>query len=993
MPLNHKSWLLSLAIVLASVCPVYAADYEASAPGGNIVNNDATGIEANNSSAGSITITNNAEISTISNIDGINTDTVDGVTSITVNDDITAAQVGVYATSVGGGITINLSTGSTVSSVSTAAVVAITADGDIDINNNGDVSGVDMGVYAESNEGNINIIGSGEVKVDAGCDCGSMGIYAAIYNNTEADINIEQAGNIWFTGSKSDPKAGIVTNNSGNTTGVTNITTTGEIYVDSSENTVGISVGIFASRYVGTGDTTINANIIRLIGDYGIGIWTQASGGSDTFITANGIIDGGYNGIEAYDYDLGSVTIITNAAIGSVEAIHRNGIRTELADGDTNITTNNVVISDTNDAIDAVANGLGNITITNNAKLTGGSGANGNGIDIKADTGNVDLNVNADIYGGDAAIEFTVTSGNVDIDIVASATLDGGINGVTSGIVTLNNIGTINGLLDITNSVFATSVFANTGLWNAYGGSSYFAGALNNSQIIDLQNDLVTDVIYTGDLIFNSGSIVKIDVDNVSLADAFVVAGTVTLDGTLEVKANTDVFDYQLVTGIVYGLIDNDGVDVVAGSFDPIVEDYAFLSYVVDTTSGDGNDVSITLIDSGDPDFTPFSFNPNQSAAATAINNYTYSGAEGTELLKALYGLSNDAAKDVIIQLSGEDLAAVNALGGGYSAIFRDALLNRLAKPTTGQLGAIGYTNGNIEAEPQILLPNIWAKSLVSRSSVAKGSGATDISSIGLTLVAGADVDLGNGWTIGAGAGTSAVNFSTYNAASKASSLVGHLAAYAGWGAQQADQIGLGLVSALDYNLSAYSSSRQIDIGGLTKTAVANYSGQSWGGSLKARYGFETDLINKNSVISPLVGLSFSRLANDAFTETGAGGLNISASSAVYNQFSSLIGLEWAGQNKLAEIVFDTNVTLDTSFSVAWKHEFGDVNVSHNYQLQNSPTLFAAQTASVARNSVAIKAMATMALSQSVTASLAASGELSRTSLNLGAEAGIRLKF
>ncbi len=426
-----------------------------------------------------------------------------GAGTITVNlGDATGADWGIYAIGVEGDA--NITATGAVEGTGDVGIETRTTSGNITIDAN-DVTGGTWGIYALSTEGDASIAATGNVEgksavgietrtstgniaIDANdVTGGTWGIYA---RSTSGDNAISVAGDV----------------SGGTAMAIDTITTTGNVTIDGSGTATAMAgdVGIWAGT--GGGDVTVqNFDTVTSVdtgvftysagGDISVtgvgaggGITSSAvdginastqSGDGNVLISNNGAIVGADDGIEAYVFGNGTMTVgITDdvtggefgvytravagdtnltvdggtvegtsasgidafALTGGITATGSNsatlqgalrGIRTETEGGDIAITGFDTIASDTT-AVEAFSFG-GNIAITGNGLAGGITGTAVDGIFAsgEATSGNVLISGNGAITGGDDGIEaYAFGDGSMTVGIAEDVT--GGEFGIYS---------------------------------------------------------------------------------------------------------------------------------------------------------------------------------------------------------------------------------------------------------------------------------------------------------------------------------------------------------------------------------------------------------------------------------------------------------------------------------------------------------------------------------------------------------------------------------
>lgn len=959
-----------------------------------------------------------------------------GTGNVTINTDAEIGNVtsptsyAILARADGSG-DVSITANNAVASAGTAISVDNLSNGgsgNVAISGTGAVSGVTRGIQAQTNGGAISITGSGEISASG---AGSNSIYAKSASGGANDLTINRTGSIINTGAGN--AKGIVAQHLGAGSGNLNITTgaggitiggqsgagisayrdatlsgAGGVNIDTRAGTIAINGtgdggadygstdGISATMVSnGTGKITINSGVITTANSTGRGIIAYASNNdSDIDITAHGAITGGRIGIEATngfdDKDTpnfvavrsGNIKITTNATIGAVGANNLDyGIVTRSGNGLIDINVGADIDADKSAIMAQIK---------------------GNGV--------VDIDISADAYGAVNGIEFnSISNDAINIDIASKGSVSGATNaisGIANGKVTLTNAGFIKGILSVFGSDASTSHFQNSGTWEAFGGSSLFVGSFTNAGTFNLQNGIANDSFSTRDFKLTNNSFLKIDVDNANRADSFDVTGTVALAGTLDVKANG--LDKYYVRGedYEYTLITNDGVDAVTGAFDAVETNFAFLTPTINTASGDGNDVTLSLHAKSDrPDFKPHAIDAEQLKVASAIDGISFDTDDGKEILNAVEGITTKQASEALKQFSGSDHTSSNAMGTqSFHAFNQISMARRGASQSIGggdaSTSAFGYAAlgatkpavvaiGDVSNDSTTSTQSrteIWARMFASRASVNGNSTSPSLSSQNSGLAFGGDYkDAYLDAVMGISVGYSNSNFSTNVAGSSSKSENYHLGAYGFYGASASSQTGLGFLSAANFSRQNFTTKRALTIGGLDRMAIAKYRGDTYGADLRLRYGVNPIADNTNFVFAPIAGIDFSRSSNQSYTETGAGALNLISKETNTNRYGSQLGFEVSNN-------FQVNTMPgQASLSVGWHHELGDVTQISTYSFAGSPTQFTNAAPAQARDRFSLSGGVLFNISQNSTLSFSGSFENSKTSQQLGG--GVTLKF
>lgn len=851
------------------------------------------------------------------------------------------------------------------------------------------------GVHAVTSFSNSNSSNDAAIEIDTfgAITGGAIGIDAEVRNakGTAGTVTIKTNAAIGGSTGGRPAVAGIRTSTHDGATKVTlgaNVSSAGDGINATARGTGSVTVD-------GTGDVTGGTNA----GDDGIEINT-ASG--DAIVSLTGAISGD-PGILMSSSAGGDLSVFGSGDVtGTAEAI-----KLSTAHGGGSITVDRAGnIRGNSDGIHATISDKGGPAAAT-IKVKSGyttSGTTGRGIYVFNAASLTDLDIDGTVMGGTNGIEFEAPSGSeVRVTIGADGRISGNDNaifGEANGKTSISNWGILTGLVNVSDINSATSLFENRGVWNAVGGASGFAGSFLNSGTLNLQDGRVGDVVTTGDLTLTSGSMLKLDVDSANKSDSLAVKGAVSLGGDLDVNATGLDTDYKRGSDFQYTLITNDGTDAVTGSFAKVSTNFAFLDPTVSTVSGDGNDVALTLHAKSDrPDFKPHAVNGFQTNVAGALDGFNYDSEDGKAVKKAVETLTTQQASNALDQFGGTDHTASALFGHQSSHAFNDvSLARRGARIGTGSgsavstysgSGSTGAANSSEDsgAAPAIGYAEFWGRVFASQSRVESGT-APVMGTDNAGLAVGGEIgDLSSSWVAGISLGYSRSRFTTSSAGSSSDADNYHLGAYGFWGAYKASDVGLGLSGAVGYTHHAYDTRRALVIGGLSRVAEADYGGHTISGEIGLRYGIDATTLMPGVVIAPFVGAVISYNGNDGYSETGAGALNLTASSSSSTRYGSVLGLEVSHRFQMGSL------PAHTIFSAGWNHEFGDVSQSITYSFAGSPTPFSSASPGEARDWLEVSGGIELETGIHSSLSLAGAYQKSSTSQQIGGELTFKMQF
>ena len=148
------------------------------------------------------------------------------------------------------------------------------------------------------------------------------------------------------------------------------------------------------------------------------------------------------------------------------------------------------------------------------------------------------------------------------------------------------------------------------------------------------------------------------------------------------------------------------------------------------------------------------------------------------------------------------------------------------------------------------------------------------------------------------------------------------------------------------YGYNTYSNSR--NIGFRNATATSDPSGQQFITSADAGYDFHP---NKSWVVGPTLGLTYTHLDLNSFTETGAPGENLSIQEQNVDSLRSRLGAHAIYQTRVGYVLLQPNV------SAIWQHEYLDNDSGITSSFSDYPTTpFTIQPGAVSRDSALLGA-------------------------------------
>lgn len=715
------------------------------------------------------------------------------------------------------------------------------------------------------------------------------------------------------------------------------------------QSTNGAAATLLLSGQVGSLNNT--GGVIESTAD-ARAVWitsTQASALTNAGIIRN---TNGANGSssDAIRFATDQTQVFTNTGTisGTNDAIEATGDSDVLIDNQGTITgTSNYGIN---------LDGNSSATITNSGTITGNLGAIAN-VDA-AGTGlldftntaggivsdNIDIRSNAahdiDLQGGtvNADIILNGTTGNI-FSLSDGATVNGDVDLGTGAVHTITVTGgTINGDLDVGTTAGTTiavnpaagvvASFLKSGSIVAVRGEQTTvqmngAGTLRiNGHILDDvggDQDMLVDV-NSGTLEFTGSSIVQggIDVDNATIS---LGLNEITFRNTTDISADSTLS--LALNGASSGSLENGAIDaqitlansatISLSSITGVSEGDTFV--IIDATGAGGGanlvvDTSmISVVDaSGNLDFNLqkigdvlqlVAIASTAGLTSNALSVQQVSGdafAGDAVIMTALSGLSGDARNDAYESLGNYNRTSV-VQGAMQSQSYQSNIVQQRLFVRLNNSGAGGISTGDVVPAS---VRNFWAQGTYFQGK-QDDEGAFDgykARSAGLSF--GMDKTLAfdkfDEMIVGFAGGYSQTNSDMNN--QNAETEIETFLASAYGAAKRGPYL---LQGQLAIGYSQFDSSRDVIVGGVNRTANADFGGYQLGANLQAARVLEAGAFK----IEPSLLASYTALYTDDYSESGAGSANL-----------------------IVDGEFSQEVTLGTSVSVSSEFQSGSYSIS-----------------------------------------------------------------
>lgn len=366
-----------------------------------------------------------------------------------------------------------------------------------------------------------------------------------------------------------------------------------------------------------------------------------------------------------------------------------------------------------------------------------------------------------------------------------------------------------------------------------------------------------------GNYVQRPGGRLAIDISPNGASDILSVVGNATLQGSVDVIKAPGQYAY----GTRYTLIYAQGG--VSGRFDMLTQNQPFLKLAM---AYDAERAYLDVLRS-DTQFADVCDTPNRCGVAGALDTISASGRPGADMQAVIEELTT-------LSVAGA-LAGMDRLSGDAHADFAGALLDEqslygqdLSRRVLAQRGDGGGRDGG----------GAWVR-VEAASSKFGGDGNAhgwDLDTRATTL--GIDGWINDSLLLGASA-----QFKKYDAdlrpRDRGRADIGALDLYAGLHGDKGY-----LNAVVGYARWDNKIERGIVVGDISRHADSHYGGHSYSAYLEAGWIFDLGAAR----LQPLLGVSYTRLDNEGFRESGAQGLGLSGGALKVDRFTASLGLRWS---------------------------------------------------------------------------------------------------
>jgi autotransporter-associated beta strand protein len=538
---------------------------------------------------------------------------------------------------------------------------------------------------------------------------------------------------------------------------------------------------------------------------------------------------------------------------------------------------------------------------------------------------------------------------------------------------------------DLTNSGTAVNngtIAGNVDNTGSLSGTGTINGTFSNAGLVSPGNSIGT-LNVAGSYIQAAGSGYMVETNAQGQSDLIAVTGA---PGTATIAAGSNVFVAPSSTSgpyaprTTYAILSTTGG--LTGTYSSVTSVASALPFLLPSLSYDANNAYLTLQVGG---FAAQAQTPNQAAIGAALDAGAI-GATGdfATVLGAFSTLNAQQGVAAMNSISGQNYSAFSSSGIATAQIFMANFANSVGGTSGGgrrvalaeacdvacdstnpaqwgawggAVGGFGVVGGTANAGTLTYNLGGFAAGLDRR--------VTDDLLVGVT----AGFTSGTQWVGGlSGRGTSdTFQAGLYASYAKGPVYVDGIAAYA---------------------YSDNRMTRQISIPGLSRTANGWTGANLFFGQVEAGYRFDIGGL-ADAYITPFARLQGATATQAAFTENGAGSLNLSVASQTTNSLRTVLGAQLGGAMDLG-----WRDRLAMQFKLGWGHEYADTGRPVTASFVGAPALpFTTYGAAPQRDSVVLGMSANTAIADATSIYFRYEGDISSQDSNHALTAGFRMTW
>ncbi|MES2677462.1 MAG: autotransporter domain-containing protein [Pseudomonadota bacterium] len=584
------------------------------------------------------------------------------------------------------------------------------------------------------------------------------------------------------------------------------------------------------------------------------------------------------------------------------------------------------ITGDDNDGINITQAMEINGNINNSGTISGGN----NGISVDSFStihGSIINQAGANILGGSVGI-FVNDGSTINGGIASHGTITGGVNSIFIGAdSTVSSIDTfdgsvINGAIDAVNTDVNINGGDINGTMNVNSVNINSGAVFTMDHTITVQNavtnagDIVigsTTQTITGNYTQSTGGTLKINAQNTATYGQLAATGAVDLSqsGAIDVNilSNTNITIGNTLSNVISG----NTLTIPTGGFD-ITDNSRLLSFSA-ALNNSNNGINLTAIN--DPNTSVFQSNVSMGnkgglAAAAKLDEIIAANPSGDwqNVISSLNGFNSDqeianAVKQTVPALTGAtNIAIIENMNTALRIIQDRQEPNQQSKSSISS-GDDLQTNRNL-----------WIKTFGSFANQSDKSGVVGYNSDAYGIITGADKKITDQSRLGIAASyfNSKLNSNDDNNKVNVDSFLGIV--YGNYSLDDKTEANAQIAAGYNRN----HSNRYINFGDLNRTATANYDG--W--NLHAGSGISHLLsLNDDTTITPQLRLDYFSVANQSYSESGAGALDLNVASQTQSQL--IPALEAKATHNFTH---NFSLTLNTGLGYDLLHDANKVSAS-----------------------------------------------------------------
>ncbi|MGE6791666.1 autotransporter domain-containing protein [Pseudomonas guineae] len=514
----------------------------------------------------------------------------------------------------------------------------------------------------------------------------------------------------------------------------------------------------------------------------------------------------------------------------------------------------------------------------------------------------------------------------------------GSLSKTGAGALTLSGTNTYSGatlvnggLLTVNGSIANSAVTLSSG--GRLGGTGTFGSMIVNDGVLAPGNSIGTQTV-NGNLTLSGASTYEVETDPAgSSSDLVQVNGVANLGGQVRHVGESGTY----LPFSTYTILSATG-GFAGSSFAGVTSDFAFLT---PSLTYDLNNVYLNL-QRNNTAVADLAQSRNQLATAGALDSLPAGGA----LQVALLGLKTNEVPDALNALSGEVYASTAGALLQNSQAFSNSLLQR---------------SGRLLDESQRSALPLWIETQGATRRNDGDSNSAEATQRGGSVAVGGELAMPNDWILGGAFRYGDHRLSVDQLSSHADIDSYSVGLYGRW-AQPLDGGSLRMTLGGIYGRHSIDAERDIYTTGLQQSLNSDYDAIS--GQVFAELGYAMD-VGSGIQLEPYVGLSWTQVASDSFTEKG-GNAALQADSQNEDMTASTLGLR--SQLPLSNGRFNLDAGL------AWQHNFSDVNPDAELNFVGSSN-FTVDGASMGRDTALLDLGASYRIAPAVTVRAGYSGQ------------------